>query len=101
MFARAGNLIDRPVSTDHHIEELVARLRGGSARALARAISIVEDRTPESTALLKALFPSSGNAALIGLTGSPGAGKSTLVDQIAREYRKQGKPLVYPKDDKK
>jgi len=93
LFARAGNLIDRPVSTDHHIEELVARLRGGSARALARAISIVEDRTPESTALLKALFPSSGNAALIGLTGSPGAGKSTLVDQIAREYRKQGKTI--------
>jgi len=60
---------------------------------LARAISIVEDRTPESTELLKALFPYSGNAVLLGLTGSPGAGKSTLVDQIAREYRKQGKTI--------
>ena len=54
---------------------------------------MVEDRTPESTELLKALFPYSGNAVLLGLTGSPGAGKSTLVDQIAREYRKQGKTI--------
>jgi len=60
---------------------------------LARAISIVEDRTTESTELLKALFPFSGNAVLLGLTGSPGAGKSTLVDQIAREYRKQQKTI--------
>jgi LAO/AO transport system kinase len=54
---------------------------------------MVENRTPESTELLKAVFPVSGNALLIGLTGSPGAGKSTLVDQIAREYRKQGKTI--------
>jgi len=54
---------------------------------------MVEDRTKESTELLKALFPYSGNALLLGLTGSPGAGKSTLVDQVAREYRKQGKTI--------
>ena len=54
---------------------------------------MVEDRTAESTELLKALFPYSGKAVLLGLTGSPGAGKSTLVDQIAREYRKQGKTI--------
>ena len=54
---------------------------------------MVEDRTAESTELLKALFPLSGNAVLLGLTGSPGAGKSTLVDQIAREYRKQDKTI--------
>jgi len=71
----------------------VRRIRGGELRALARAISTVEDRTPESTELLKALFPFSGNALLIGLTGSPGAGKSTLVDQVAREYRKEGKTI--------
>jgi GTPase len=68
-------------------------VRDGNPRALARAISIVEDRTAESTELLKALFPYSGNAVLLGLTGSPGAGKSTLVDQIAHEYRKQGKTI--------
>jgi GTPase len=60
---------------------------------MARAISIVEDRRPDSTELLKALFPYSGGAVLLGLTGSPGAGKSTLVDQIVREYRKQGKTI--------
>jgi len=54
---------------------------------------MVENRTLQSTELLKALFPYSGKALLIGLTGSPGAGKSTLVDQIAREYRKQGKTI--------
>ncbi|HWS98360.1 MAG TPA: methylmalonyl Co-A mutase-associated GTPase MeaB [Candidatus Methylomirabilis sp.] len=81
------------MSTSGPISEMANRLRGGDLRALARAISVVEDRTAESTELLKALFPYSGTAALLGLTGSPGAGKSTLVDQIAREYRKQGKTI--------
>jgi len=81
------------VTSNSHIQELVQRIRAGELRALARAISTVEDRTPESTELLKALFPYSGRAVLLGLTGSPGAGKSTLVDQVAREYRKQGKTI--------
>jgi LAO/AO transport system kinase len=75
------------------IKDFVSQVRAGNPRALARAISVVEDRTTDSTELLKALFPFSGNAVLLGLTGSPGAGKSTLVDQIAREYRKQGKTI--------
>jgi LAO/AO transport system kinase len=81
------------VSSNDRVQELVNRVRVGEPRALARAISVVEDRTPDSTELLKALFPLSGNAVLLGLTGSPGAGKSTLVDQIAREYRKRGKTI--------
>jgi len=60
---------------------------------LARAITAVENRTPESAELLKALFPHTGKARVIGLTGSPGAGKSTLVDQLAREYRTKGKTV--------
>ncbi|HZD31803.1 MAG TPA: methylmalonyl Co-A mutase-associated GTPase MeaB [Candidatus Angelobacter sp.] len=75
------------------VQNLVDRVRAGELRALARAISIVEDHGAEAMELLKALFPYSGNAMLLGLTGSPGAGKSTLVDQIAREYRKQGKTI--------
>ena len=90
---QADNLIGSPVTANHHIQALVTRVREGNPRALARAISVVEDRTPDSTDLLKALFPFSGNAVLLGLTGSPGAGKSTLVDQIAREYRKQDKTI--------
>ena len=77
----------------HSVQSVVEQLRAGNPRALARAITAVENRTPESAALLKALFPHTGRARVIGLTGSPGAGKSTLVDQLAREYRKQGKTV--------
>jgi LAO/AO transport system kinase len=70
--------------------EWVERVRAGDVRALARVISAIEDGQPEAVELLKALFPHSGKAQVIGLTGSPGSGKSTLVDQLAREYRKQG-----------
>ncbi|HEV2989969.1 MAG TPA: methylmalonyl Co-A mutase-associated GTPase MeaB [Candidatus Angelobacter sp.] len=75
------------------IQDWVERIRAGEARALARAISVIEDRTPDAGQLLKALFPLSGRARVIGLTGSPGAGKSTLVDQLAREYRKQDRTV--------
>lgn len=71
----------------------IERIRSGDVRALARAISAVEERTPQGSELLKALFPFSGKARLLGLTGSPGAGKSTLVDQLAREFRKQEKTV--------
>jgi LAO/AO transport system kinase len=71
------------------IQALIEPLRAGDARALARAISIVENRAPGWSDLLKALFPHTGQARVIGLTGAPGAGKSTLVDQLARFCRKQ------------
>jgi len=71
------------------LQHWVDRIRAGDVRALARAISTVEDNRPESRDLLKALFNLTGRARVIGLTGAPGAGKSTLVDQLAREYRKQ------------
>jgi len=60
---------------------------------LARAISIVENRAPGWSDLLKALFPHTGRARVIGLTGAPGAGKSTLVDQLARVYRKDNRSV--------
>jgi len=67
-------------------------VRSGDARALARAISIVENHAPGWSDLLKALFPYTGKARVIGLTGAPGAGKSTLVDQLARVYRSRETP---------
>jgi LAO/AO transport system kinase len=70
------------------IQPWIAQLRSGDVRALARAISTVENRAPGWSDLLKALFPHSGKARVLGLTGPPGAGKSTLVDQLARLYRK-------------
>jgi LAO/AO transport system kinase len=71
---------------------LVEQLRSGDPRALARAISTVENHAPGWLDLLKALFPYSGHARTIGLTGAPGAGKSTLVDQLAKLYRKTKNP---------
>ena len=62
----------------------------GDARAVARAISLVEDETPEGAALVGELFPRTGRAYLVGITGSPGSGKSTLVDRLAAEIRKEG-----------
>jgi len=73
----------------HNFQSLIDQLRAGDARALARAISTVENRATGWSELLKALFPHSGQARILGLTGPPGAGKSTLVDQLARHYRKQ------------
>jgi LAO/AO transport system kinase len=71
----------------------IGQLRSGDVRALARAISTVENRAPGWSELLKALFPHSGKARVLGLTGSPGAGKSTLVDQLARFYRKENRTV--------
>ena len=71
------------------VQHWVDRIRAGEVRALARAISSIEDNRPESRELLKQLFNFTGQARIIGLTGAPGAGKSTLVDQLAREYRRQ------------
>jgi LAO/AO transport system kinase len=75
------------------IQTWVEHLRAGDPRALARAISVVENRTPGWSELLKAIFPHSGQSRILGLTGPPGAGKSTLVDQLARFYRKQGRNI--------
>ena len=75
------------------IKSWVNDVRGGNLRALARAITAVENRDAGSHELLKSLFRFSGNARVVGVTGSPGAGKSTLVDALAREYRKQDKTI--------
>ncbi len=73
----------------HDLQPLIPQLRSGDARSLARAISMVENRLPGWAELLKALFPQTGHARILGLTGAPGAGKSTLVDQLAKHYRKE------------
>jgi LAO/AO transport system kinase len=59
-------------------------------RALARGISQVEEGVPQAIALLQSIFPRTGNATVVGLTGSPGSGKSTLVDRLIATYREQG-----------
>ncbi len=62
----------------------------GDARAVARAISLVEDETREGAALIREIFAQTGRAYLVGVTGAPGSGKSTLVDRLAAEIRRHG-----------
>ena len=80
-------------TSEPSIQDWVERVRSGDPRALARAISAIENSYAGSRELLQALFPHTGKARVIGITGAPGAGKSTLVDQLAREYRKQDRTI--------
>ena len=68
---------------------LAAAVRSGDPRALARAITLVENETPRGRALIGELYAESGAARVIGVTGPPGAGKSTLVDQLIRHLRQR------------
>ncbi len=73
------------------MEKLAADVLAGSQRALARAISVVENNDEGAAELLASLFPRTGRAETIGITGPPGSGKSTLVDKMIALYRRAGK----------
>jgi LAO/AO transport system kinase len=66
---------------------LSERVLAGDVRAIARAISLIEDESPAAADLVRRVFPSTGRAYLVGVTGPPGAGKSTLVDRLTAEIR--------------
>lgn len=76
------------------LEDIGKKLLAGDKRALARAITVVEAGGKPATALVKELFNHSGKAHIIGVTGSPGVGKSTLVDALVTEARKEGKKVA-------
>ena len=73
------------------VSELVGRAREGDPRAVARLISFVEDESPHLREVMAALVPHTGNAQVIGITGSPGVGKSTSTNALVTELRKQDK----------
>jgi len=69
-------------------DSLAARVCAGDPRAVARAISLVENDSPDGADLISAVFADTGRAYIVGITGPPGAGKSTLVDRLTREWRR-------------
>ena len=73
--------------------ELAAGVLAGDARAIARAISLIEDEVPAGADLIRRVFAHSGRAYLMGITGPPGAGKSTLVDQMTTAIRQRGQTV--------
>jgi LAO/AO transport system kinase len=74
-------------------DSLAERLVKGDKRALARAISLVENRDPEGDRLVSELFPRTGKARVVGVTGPPGVGKSTLIGALTAELRKAGRDV--------
>ncbi len=74
-------------------DQLVAGVRAGDSRALARAISLVENHDPQAQALVRELYPETGQAYAIGVTGPPGVGKSTLIGTLVRHVRGLGRTV--------
>ncbi|MFB6175685.1 MAG: ArgK/MeaB family GTPase, partial [Halobaculum sp.] len=73
--------------------ELIAELLEGRHRALARVITKIENRAPGYREIVSQLHEHTGSASVVGITGSPGAGKSTLVDKLAKAYRDRGETV--------
>jgi LAO/AO transport system kinase len=75
------------------VETWAGQVCAGDVRAIARAITAVEDHDPQAEELLKQIFPSTGGAHIVGVTGAPGTGKSTLVDRLTAYYRRAGEQV--------
>jgi LAO/AO transport system kinase len=81
------------MGTATHTADLAKRLLDGDRRALARAISLVENDDPAGWELVREVYPATGGARVVGLTGPPGVGKSTLVGELIREMRAAGETV--------
>jgi LAO/AO transport system kinase len=75
------------------VDNWAEQVRAGDVRAISRAVSAIENRAPEAEEILRTLFPHTGRAYRVGITGAPGTGKSTLVDRLASHYRAKKKSV--------
>src|SRR6516164_925875 len=82
----------RPVNS--RLEQRLAQFANHDRNALARLITLVENRAPETSAIIERVYPLTGHAQVIGITGPPGAGKSTLVNRLIVKYRALGKRVA-------
>src|SRR5712692_8491923 len=76
------------------LEELLHAFEHGNRAALPRIITIVENRGAEANVVMERLYDKAGGAHIIGITGPPGAGKSTLINRLVTHYRRQGKQVA-------
>ncbi|MGA9720887.1 MAG: methylmalonyl Co-A mutase-associated GTPase MeaB, partial [Candidatus Binatus sp.] len=79
---------------DARLDALLKRFDAGEMRALAQLITMVENRAPESSAIIERIYAKTGHAQVVGITGPPGAGKSTLVNRLIAKYRASGKKIA-------
>lgn len=82
-----------PIPADDELDAFAERILAGDTRAGARAMRWVDDRAPRAFDLLRLLYPHTGRAHVVGITGNPGSGKSTLTDQIVRLHREAGRTV--------
>ena len=75
------------------MNKLLERALAGDTRSIGRLISLVEADSPTSKEIMKAVYPKTGRAQVIGITGSPGAGKSTFVNRLIAQFRAEGKQV--------
>ncbi len=86
-------MLNQKVKFNKNIDNIVDKIIKGNRRTLAKLIRLVEDEDPISEEILKKLYPHTGNAYVIGITGSPGVGKSTIIDKLIEHYIKEGKKV--------
>jgi LAO/AO transport system kinase len=83
-----------PVTRDGRLDAVLKRFDAGEMRALAQLITMVENRASESSAIIERIYPRTGHAQVVGMTGPPGAGKSTIVNRLIAKYRALDKKIA-------